>query len=144
MKLFLFVALAAVIAVGCAKNEETLTPASPPSPSTVAKGPTAPAKPGSAPAVSGGKFAAAQAVFTKNCLPCHGDSNPKAGITLTSYEGVMKGGREGVIIKAGDPDGSKLDMALHGKGAKQMPPKGALPAADIATIESWIKDGAKK
>jgi protein TonB len=77
-------------------------------------------------------------------MPCHASGKPKAGIDLTSYDSVMKGGREGAIVKAGDVSGSKLDMALHhAGGVKQMPPPGPLPATDIATIEGWIKDGAK-
>lgn len=94
-------------------------------------------------AAASGKFAAVQTILTTNCAKCHSGDRPKAGINLSSYEGVMKGGMEGPIVTAGDPDGSKLIKALKGQGAKQMPPRSSIPATDIATIEAWIKDGAK-
>ena len=118
--------LAIAFAVGCSKPDAAASPTS------AAGGPAA-----------AGKYVAVQAVFTTNCVKCHGDAGPKAGISLTSYDGVMKGGREGAVVVAGDPEGSKIIKALHGSGAKQMPPGGALPASDIATVEAWIKSGAK-
>src|SRR6188472_4055401 len=54
-----------------------------------------------------GSFAAVQEIFTKNCVGCHGGEKPKCDINLTSYEGVMKGGEDGPIVTAGDPDKSK-------------------------------------
>jgi len=90
-----------------------------------------------------GKYVAVQATFTANCVKCHSGGRPKAGLDLSNYDTLMKGGKEGPVIKAGDPAGSQLVMALHGQGAKQMPPPGPLPATDIAAIEAWIKDGAK-
>jgi mono/diheme cytochrome c family protein len=142
MRVVLFLALAAAFAFGCSKPEDTAGSTTSTTGTTGSASTT-----GTSGSVSGtpaaGKYAAVQTIFTTNCAKCHGDGRPKAGITLTSYDGVMKGGREGAIITAGDPAGSKLDMALHGKGAKQMPPGGPIPAADIATVEAWIKDGAK-
>ena len=148
MKLLIFVALAAAFAVGCSKPDDT--EATPP-PKSAAVTSTTGAVSGVTPAPMKGapsnptadKFASIQPLLTANCMPCHGAGKPPKGIDLTSYESVMKGGKEGAIIKAGDPDGSKIDMALHGKGTKQMPPKGPLAPADIAKIESWIKAGAK-
>jgi mono/diheme cytochrome c family protein len=89
-------------------------------------------------------FASVQATFSKNCISCHGASRPKAGINLTSYDTIMKGGKEGPVVVAGDPAGSKIIKALrHQPGAAAMPPRGALPDADIANIQAWIKAGAK-
>ena len=148
MKLLIFVALAAAFAVGCSKPDDT--EATPPPKNGAVTGTKGAASGGTvtpalkAPGnVAPDKFASVQPILITNCMPCHASSKPKAGINLTSYESVMKGGREGAIVKAGDPDGSKIDMALHGKGAKQMPPKGPLAPADIAKIETWIKAGAK-
>lgn len=86
-------------------------------------------------------YAPVQAIFTQHCVACHGDTNPKAGASLTSYDNVMKAG----IVKAGDPEGSLVIHALKGtNGAKQMPFKQApLSDADIQTISDWIKNGAK-
>ncbi len=83
-------------------------------------------------------------ILTANCASCHGANKPKAGISLVDYAGVMKGGKEGVIVSAGKPDESPIVMALKGTGGKkQMPPGKKLSDADLATIEGWIKDGAK-
>ena len=143
MRALLFLALAAALAVGCSKPDDTAgaTTSTTGTTGSAPGGTTTGAATGTPAA---GKYVAVQAIFTANCVKCHGDGRPKAGIDLTNYDGVMKGGREGAVIKAGDAAGSKLVMALHGQGAKQMPPAPAtLPAADIATIEAWIKDGAK-
>jgi len=91
----------------------------------------------------GGDYAAVQAVFTANCAGCHSGDRPKAGIDLTSYAGVMKGGGEGPVIKAGDPAGSILVQAMRGQGRKQMPPGKALAEDKIALVEAWVKNGAK-
>jgi len=90
-----------------------------------------------APAVS---FATVQPIFAQNCAGCHGEANPKAGISLTSYANLMKSS----AIKAGDPAGSVLIQAMRGKGRKQMPPNGPLPEDKIAAVETWIKAGAKE
>ncbi len=95
---------------------------------------------------SGTGYTAVQAIFTQNCVGCHGGQKPKGGIDLTSYATVMKGGEEGPIVKAGDPANSVLIQALHGtNGKKQMPMKRPpLPADQIKTIEGWIQSGAKQ
>lgn len=143
MKPILFVVAAAALVIGCQKSEDTAaagTTGSAPAPKAAATPPIAPPA-GPAPA---GKYKAVQAIFDTNCIKCHGGSGrAKGGINLTNYDGVIKGGEEGAIVTAGKPDTSVIVMALHGKGAKQMPPRNPLSAADIATISDWIKAGAK-
>lgn len=125
MKVSALLPLVIVCALGCSKGADTAggTPAAPAAPS--------------------GKYVAVQAVFTANCIRCHSGPRPKAGIDLSSYDGVMKGSMEGPIVAAGDPANSKIIRALHGQGARPMPPRGSLGASDITTIEDWIKAGAK-
>lgn len=90
-------------------------------------------------------FANVSATLQANCVGCHGATNPKAGINMTSFETLMKGGEEGPVIVAGDPAASLLVKALRGQGAKQMPPKkDPLPEDQIKQIEDWIKAGAKQ
>jgi cytochrome c len=98
---------------------------------------------GAAPKV---KYADVQKVFTVNCLGCHSGAHPRGKIDLSSYESVMKGGEDGPIVVAGNPKKSPLYMAVsHSAGFRPMPPSGVkLPDKDIAKIEQWIKDGAKK
>lgn len=123
------------VAFGCSKAEEP----------TTAGGSTATPSATTGTTAAGSGFASVQPIFQKNCASCHNDSSPKKGLALTSYANIMKGSSEGLVIIAGDPDASTLVKALHGKdGIKQMPPAGALPEADIAAIEVWIKAGAKE
>src|SRR5258708_6091120 len=35
------------------------------------------------------------------CIGCHGEQNPPGGITLTSYMGLMKGGKSGLAVMPG-------------------------------------------
>jgi mono/diheme cytochrome c family protein len=90
------------------------------------------------------KYATIQGAFDKNCIGCHGE-NGKGGLDLRSYDSAMKGGEDGPVIKAGDPENSLLIHALRGShGAKQMPMKATpLPEETIAAVEAWIKSGAK-
>ena len=83
-------------------------------------------------------------IFQTNCAGCHNSNNPRSGLDLSSYAGAMAGGRGGSEITAGDPDGSRLTAFLKGAGKPLMPPRGSLSDADLATIASWIKAGAKE
>lgn len=135
-KAFLLIGVAAMLVAGCKSSEGSETATTAPPAGT-------PSLPAGAPAAPG--YAGVQVFFNTSCAGCHGATNGKAGIDLSSYDGVMKGGREGAIVKPGDPDNSLLVQALRGThGAKQMPPRGAAPEDRIKAVEAWIKDGAKK
>ncbi len=84
-----------------------------------------------------------QAIFNKNCILCHSAPAPRAMMNLQSYAGVMKGNDDGSVITAGHPEKSLLYQLISTTGKKQMPPKRSLSKADIATVASWIKAGAK-
>ena len=57
-----------------------------------------------------GTFYAAsiQPVFTNHCVSCHGAAKHKNNLRLNSYDAVMRGGKHGAVIKAGDAKGSEL------------------------------------
>jgi mono/diheme cytochrome c family protein len=76
-------------------------------------------------------------ILAANCASCHGGKKKKGGIDVESYAGVMK------VVKAGEPDKSRLVKSLHGKGARQMPPKSTLDAKEIELIRAWVAAGAK-
>jgi hypothetical protein len=48
------------------------------------------------------------------------------------------------LVTAYDPAQSRLVQTLRATGAPRMPPDRPLPEADIALIEKWILDGARK
>jgi mono/diheme cytochrome c family protein len=89
-------------------------------------------------------YAPVQAVFTQNCVSCHGAGRARGGIHLTDHDAVLKGGEEGAIVVAGKPEESLLIKSLRKlPGAKPMPPRGPLSEDQIKVVEKWIKDGAK-
>jgi mono/diheme cytochrome c family protein len=137
-KAILLLGLTAFVYAGCASSTAPAPATSPVASSTPPA--TDPAGGGDP---SGTHYAAIQAILTGSCSGCHGAGRPKAGINLTTYADVMKGGREGAIVKAGDPANSVLVKALKGAGARQMPPRGKLDDAKVKAIEAWIKAGAK-
>ena len=95
------------------------------------------------PVVSAASFASAEAVFKQHCLGCHGTETKKAGLDLSSYDGVMAGARGRPIVVAGDPTNSKVIQVLTG-GTPKMPPGDDTVSADgVKTISDWIQAGAK-
>jgi len=85
-------------------------------------------------------------VFAQNCVGCHGPSRQKGNLRLDSYEGVLRGGKNGPIVKAGDLIHSELfqRVSLATGSEKIMPPQGkpALSADQIKLLELWISAGA--
>ena len=87
-----------------------------------------------------------QPIFQENCYRCHGGMNRRGGLSLATRAGVMKGGKDGVVVVPGDPTASLLVKLIRHDGPaedpKPMPPKGKLTDADIATVERWVRAGA--
>jgi len=85
-------------------------------------------------------------VLAQNCVECHGPSRQKGNLRLDSYEAVMRGGKSGPVVKAGDLKNSDLFQRVsHPPGSEKiMPPQGKppLPADQIKLIELWISAGA--
>jgi cytochrome c553 len=76
-------------------------------------------------------------ILSTACANCHAGKKKKAGVDLSSYDGVMK------TVKANEPDKSRLVKSVSGQGAKLMPPKVGLGDADVKTLKAWIAAGAK-
>ena len=80
----------------------------------------------------------------RRCAACHGEENAKGGYRLDSFERMGKAGdSEASPLVAGKPGESELQARLMEPDANdRMPQKAdALPAAEIALIERWIKEG---
>jgi mono/diheme cytochrome c family protein len=94
-----------------------------------------------------------QPIFEKSCYPCHGPKTPKpkGGLRLDSLEAVLKGGKEGVVVVAGDIAKSPLlgDVAHLGNPDDYMPPLKnraniePLTKEQTGLIRAWIEQGAK-
>ncbi len=85
-------------------------------------------------------------VFNQHCISCHGRSKQKSGLRLNTYEAVMRGAKGGVVVKAGNTQGSELlrRVSLPAGDDKIMPPEGKprLSADEVKLIELWIGAGA--
>ena len=63
-------------------------------------------------------------VIKASCGNCHTGPRPKGGLSLESLEGILKGSKEGKVVKAGDGAGSDLVIAVSQLDPeKSMPPK---------------------
>ncbi len=75
------------------------------------------------------------------CVSCHGN---RGGISLSTYAAIMSGGISGPAVLPGDPEQSLLMRKVKGEAGLLMPPGGdPLPAADIALLDRWIREGAR-
>lgn len=87
-----------------------------------------------------------QPIFQANCYRCHAGLNHRGGLHLDSREGLLHGGRDGIVIVPGHPEQSLLVTLIRHAGPtndpKPMPPKSKLSDADIGTITDWIRAGA--
>ncbi|MFN0195209.1 MAG: PSD1 and planctomycete cytochrome C domain-containing protein [Planctomycetaceae bacterium] len=82
-------------------------------------------------------------LLVANCYECHSAEEKKGGLVLEFREGILKGGDNGPAIVAGDPEKSLFIEAVRYKNRDlQMPPKKALPEAEIAILEKWVAMGA--
>jgi uncharacterized membrane protein len=87
-----------------------------------------------------------QPIFNRNCVTCHSREKRKAGLRLDTYAGIMRGGKRGAIVKAGDLRGSDLfrRIKLPSTDDNFMPKGGKPPLSpdQVKLIELWIADGA--
>lgn len=83
-------------------------------------------------------------ILARACFDCHGADQQESALRLDMRAAVLAGGELfGPSIVPGDAAGSPLVQFIDGTGELEMPPSGAkLSAAEIATISSWIEQGA--
>jgi len=85
-------------------------------------------------------------ILDANCVTCHGEAKSHGGLRVDSYDLLMKGGKDGPVIVAGQPEKSLLlERVMLPPDHKQfMPAEGKPPlrAEEIAWIKAWIQQGA--
>lgn len=84
-------------------------------------------------------------ILINRCYECHSTEKGKSkgGLTLDSRDAVLKGGDNGPALVAGSPDKSLLiESVRYHNHDLQMPPKGAMPAAEVRALEEWVEMGA--
>lgn len=88
-------------------------------------------------------FDQVQRFFSQNCTRCHSGGQPKAGLNLSGYEGIMAGSHKGAVVVAGQPDNSRVLQVLRPGGSPKMPPQGSVSKDNVDMLAKWIADGAK-
>ena len=84
-------------------------------------------------------------LLAEQCYSCHSAraNKLKGGLRLDTPEGLTRGGTGGPVIAPGNPDASRLILAVRQTDKDlSMPPKGRLTEAQIADLEAWVKAGA--
>lgn len=88
-------------------------------------------------------------ILSENCLSCHktgGEGLAKSGLSMESYEALMKGTKLGPIVVPGSAISSTLVLLIERQAhpsinmPKDKPP---IAAGQIKTIRQWIDQGAK-
>ncbi|HEY5297333.1 MAG TPA: c-type cytochrome domain-containing protein [Verrucomicrobiae bacterium] len=89
-------------------------------------------------------------VFDAACVKCHDSTKkPKAHLALDSLDGVLKGSKDGKVVKPGDSAHSDLVLSIAhvGNDPDTFMPKGKgahkLSDDQIGLIRAWIDQGAK-
>ncbi|HTU21841.1 MAG TPA: c-type cytochrome domain-containing protein [Gemmataceae bacterium] len=81
-------------------------------------------------------------ILRKHCLTCHNADKSRSDLDVSTYAKLMAGGASGEAVKPGRPDQSLLFQVVSHQVEPKMPPKGEVPAADLAVIKKWIELGA--
>jgi hypothetical protein len=84
-------------------------------------------------------------IFYKRCIACHSGNVKESRFDISSYEGVIKGGKRGTAIVPGKAESSLLYTSCSKMKKPYMPPKGEEPITpeELALVKLWIDQGAK-
>src|SRR5215217_3142721 len=81
-------------------------------------------------------------VLAKNCFACHTNTQ-LGGLRLDSHDALLKGGKSGPAVIAGDAAGSLLMQAVRQTHPRlKMPPQGRLRPEELDNLAAWIDRGA--
>jgi len=79
-------------------------------------------------------------LLQNRCFNCHGGEQTKEGLSFASYDTLMKGSVNGLVLVPGDAANSLLaQQLLNGKMPKRGP---KLTPAQVQIIIDWINAGA--
>ena len=83
-----------------------------------------------------------QPILQQKCYGCHAEAKQKGGLRLDAKEWILKGGKEGRVVIAGNPDASELYIRVKTDPLeeKHMPPKGKpqLTEQEMLLLHWWI------
>lgn len=85
-------------------------------------------------------------VLDAKCVACHGTNKEQGGLRLDSYEAVMAGGKDGIVIAPHNPGSSLLlqKVTLPPSDPHFMPAEGRTPLTpdEISRLRAWVQAGA--
>jgi hypothetical protein len=85
-------------------------------------------------------------ILDSRCVSCHNPSKKKGDLRMDGPDQLIKGGKNGKVFVAGDPEQSELikRLLLDEEDEHHMPPKGKTPLTpeQIALLHWWIETGA--
>jgi hypothetical protein len=85
-------------------------------------------------------------ILEARCVSCHGPTKHKGNLRLDNYRAVMRGGKDGPVVRAGNVQGSDLfrRITLPPGHDDFMPKEGKRPLSpdQVKLIELWIGTGA--
>ena len=84
-------------------------------------------------------------IFENRCTVCHSGSILEGKFDMSTYAGVMKGGKRGVAVVPGKSADSNLFLFCARQKKPIMPPKSEEPCTpqEVTLIKHWIDQGAK-
>jgi hypothetical protein len=84
-------------------------------------------------------------IFENKCLVCHSGNVVESKFDMSTYAGVMKGGKRGVAVVPGKSGESNMFLFCSRQKKPIMPPKTEDPLTpqELTLIKMWIDQGAK-
>ena len=87
-------------------------------------------------------------MMQRRCSNCHSDDQSRGGLSVSSYDSIMRGGREGPVVVPGNPAKSDLyHRVIVPNTDPNYMPKGDRPpltADQISALALWIQIGAPR
>jgi mono/diheme cytochrome c family protein len=78
------------------------------------------------------------------CVGCHSGNNPRGGLSLVNFEGLMRGGDSGRVLLPGNLEGSRLWRLVGGLELPRMPQGQArITRKNYEDLKTWITEGLK-
>ena len=82
-------------------------------------------------------------ILVTNCNACHKPDKMKAELDMTTFAALLKGGKHGETVVAGQPDESRLIEEIAGDDANMPKDGDPLKPVEVSLITRWIEQGAK-
>ena len=82
-------------------------------------------------------------ILAARCVMCHAGAGAPLALRLDSLQGLLKGSKNGPVVKAADAQGSELIRRLKGLSQPRMPMTGPpyLSEPEIQLFERWVASG---